>query len=55
METEISEKEIEEKKKYFDIEVWPQIKKETKEMSKRESCFFSFLAGSLPRVEHPER
>ena len=31
---------------YFDKEVWSQMKKEVKEMTKKESCFFAFLAGS---------
>jgi len=41
-----NEDEIKEMQEYFDKDIWPQIKKETKDMGKRESCFFAFLAGS---------
>lgn len=30
----------------FNKEVWSQMKKEIKNMTKKESCFFAFLAGS---------
>jgi len=40
------EQEIKEMQEYFDKEVWSQMKKEVKEMTKKESCFFAFLAGS---------
>ena len=46
MEKDIEEQEIKEMQEYFDKEVWSQMKKEVKDMTKRESCFFAFLAGS---------
>ncbi|MBI2508359.1 hypothetical protein HYV89_05405 [Candidatus Woesearchaeota archaeon] len=39
------DEEIMEMKENFDKEVWPRIKQETKEMTKREACFTSFLLG----------
>jgi len=38
---------INERKEYFDKEVWPLIKKELKEMTKKDACFFCFNAGSM--------
>ena len=43
---DIDDKEIKELQEYFDKEVWSQMKKEVREMTKKESCFFAFLAGS---------
>jgi len=43
---EMSEEEFEEIRFYFDNEIWPKIKKDLKEMTKKEACFFAFLAGS---------
>ena len=40
------EERIKEMQGYFDKDVWSQMKKEVKEMTKKESCFFAFLAGS---------
>lgn len=44
---EQDEKEIQERKEYFDREVWPLIKKDLKDMTKKDSCFFCFNAGSM--------
>ncbi len=46
MEEEINEEELSEMRDYFDNEIWPKFKKELKEMTKKESCFVCFVAGS---------
>jgi hypothetical protein len=38
--------EIAEMKEYFDNQVWPILKKNLKEATKKEACFASFVAGS---------
>ena len=42
----MNEEEIGEMKEYFYNQIWPKIKKDLKEMTKKESCFFCFVAGS---------
>ncbi len=43
---ELNEKEIEEARKFFDKEIWPKIKIDLKDMTKREACFACFKMGS---------
>jgi len=43
---DVSEEGVKEMQEYFDRDVWSQMKKEVKDMTKKESCFFAFLAGS---------
>lgn len=42
----VDEKEIREMQEYFDKDIWLRMKKEVKDMTKKESCFFAFLMGS---------
>lgn len=44
-EEDVSEDEIEELREFFDKELWPKLKKDLKEATKKEACFLSFLAG----------
>ena len=36
----------EDMREFFDKELWPKLKKDLKEATKKEACFFSFLAGT---------
>ena len=40
------QEEIEDMKELFDKELWPKLKKDLKEATKKEACFLSFLAGT---------
>src|SRR3989344_4310871 len=42
----INEEEIEDLREFFDRELWPKLKKDLKEATKKEACFVSFLAGT---------
>src|SRR3989344_8726325 len=42
----LNEEEIEQMKEYFDNGIWPKMKKDLKDMTKKEACFFCFVAGS---------
>ncbi|HLC96254.1 MAG TPA: hypothetical protein VJH97_02945 [Candidatus Nanoarchaeia archaeon] len=42
----INEEEIEDLREFFDRELWPKLKKDLKEATKKEACFISFLAGT---------
>ena len=42
----IDEKDIQIMREYFDERVWKNMKKDVKEMKKRESCFFAFSTGA---------
>jgi len=42
----LNEEDLKEMKKYFDDEIWPKLKKDLKEVTKKEACFYSFVAGS---------
>ena len=42
-EEEISNEEM---KNYFDNEIWPRMKRELKDATKKEACFICFVAGS---------
>ena len=42
-EEEISNEEM---KNYFDNEIWPRMKRELKDATKKEGCFICFVAGS---------
>jgi len=37
--------DIEEEKKYFDENVWSNFKRESKDMTKKESCFACYMLG----------
>lgn len=41
-----NEEQIEYLKEFFDNELWPNLKKDLKEATKKEACFISFLAGA---------
>lgn len=43
---ELSEEEISEIREYFDKEIWPKMKKDLKDVTKKEACFVCFVAGS---------
>lgn len=43
---ELNEEEMSEMKEYFDKEIWPKMKKELKDATKREACFACFVAGT---------
>ncbi len=43
---EINDEEIAKEKKYFDSEIWPNIKNDLEEMTKQKACSFCFHAGS---------
>lgn len=45
-EEDLDQEELEEMKKFFDKAIWPQLKKEVKEFSKKDACFHGFLAGT---------
>jgi len=42
----LSEEEVSEMKEYFDKSIWPKLKRDLKEMSKKEACFSCFVAGT---------
>lgn len=44
-EMELNKEEIEYMKESFDNEIWPKMKSQLKEMSRKESCFTCFMAG----------
>lgn len=43
---ETDEEDIQMMQEYFDEKVWKNMKKDVKEMTRRESCFFAFLTGA---------
>ena len=45
-EEDLHQEEIEHLRELFDNELWPKLKNELKEATKKEACFLSFLAGT---------
>ena len=45
-EEDLDEDEIEDMREFFDKELWPKLKRDLKEATKKEACFLSFLAGT---------
>ncbi len=45
-EEDFDENEIEEMREFFDKTLWPKLKKDLKEATKKEACFVCFLAGT---------
>ena len=45
-EEDFDQEEIEDMREFFDKELWPKLKKDLKEATKKEACFLSFLAGT---------
>jgi hypothetical protein len=43
---DLNQEEMEDMKEFFDKELWPKLKKDLKEATKKEACFLSFLAGT---------
>ncbi|MBU1989095.1 MAG: YkgJ family cysteine cluster protein [Nanoarchaeota archaeon] len=43
---DIGDEEVEDMKEFFDKNLWPKLKKDLKEATKKEACFFGFLAGT---------
>lgn len=43
---EMDERNLDEMQEYFNKELWPKAKKDLREMSKKESCFYMFVAGT---------
>lgn len=51
---EYNEEDLKEMQEFFDAHVWPNMKKEVKDMTKKESCFFAFFAGTEAVEEEEE-
>ncbi|MBU0979703.1 MAG: hypothetical protein KJ709_02770 [Nanoarchaeota archaeon] len=45
-EEDLNQEEIEDMREFFDKELWPKLKKDLKEATRKEACFISFLAGT---------
>ena len=45
-EEDCNQEEIDDMREFFDKELWPKLKKDLKEVTKKEACFLSFLAGT---------
>jgi hypothetical protein len=45
-EDDFDKEEVEDIRNFFDKELWPKLKKDLKEATKKEACFLSFLAGT---------
>ncbi len=45
-EEDLNQEEIESMREFFNEELWPKLKKDLKEATKKEACFLSFLAGT---------